>query len=337
MGPTSQREDELIVQILRDQVGIDPRSLRPVLRLAAPGLVNSAWRNTDVENWHAEGRLHDGDMLRVSSHMSWRLDQLLWRWRTQMGIAPDAPAHALDEIGFDDSRWLGGRIYQWIVNPGRRLPTGMTLLDLARENLPRLENDADGRLPPSSTRQKTQGSASPSAGLPPTAASRAVTGGATPPGQSWWTGSSASLMTPATRTGATTVSSAHGYAPSPRPCRTTAACAGRCFSGPGPSTSAPPSGSWQQASATYANATAGSPRMRSCARSCVACAAASSWLACRGTAATKTGCAAGAGGIRGHLNTRRTGRGAAADTQAQQYTLDWLVAPAWVLPRHLLD
>jgi len=75
-GLSPQREDELIVQILRDQVGIDPRSLRPILRLAALGLVNSAWRNTDVENWHAEGRLHDGDMLRVNSHMSWRLDQL---------------------------------------------------------------------------------------------------------------------------------------------------------------------------------------------------------------------------------------------------------------------
>jgi hypothetical protein len=34
MGPTPQRKDELIVQILRDQVGIDPRSLRPILRLA---------------------------------------------------------------------------------------------------------------------------------------------------------------------------------------------------------------------------------------------------------------------------------------------------------------
>jgi hypothetical protein len=146
MELSPQREDELVVQILRDQVGIEPRSLRPVLRLTALGLVNSAWRNTHVENWHAEGRLHDGDMLRISSHMSWRLDQLLWRWRIQMGIAPDAPAHSLDEIGFDDFRWLGGRIYQWIVNPGRRLPTGMTLLDLARENLPRLENDADEAL-----------------------------------------------------------------------------------------------------------------------------------------------------------------------------------------------
>ena len=121
MGLSLQREDGLVVQILRDQVGIDPRSLRSVLRLTALGLVHSAWRNTRVEDWHAEGRLHDGDMLRISSHMSWRLDQLLWRWRTQMGIAPDASAHSLDEIGFDDFRWLDGRIYQWIVNPSRHL------------------------------------------------------------------------------------------------------------------------------------------------------------------------------------------------------------------------
>jgi hypothetical protein len=132
MELSPQREDELVVQILRDQVGIDPRSLRPILRLTALGLVNSAWRNTRVEDWHAEGLLHDGDMLRISSHMSWRLDQLLWRWRTQTGIAPDAPAHSLDEISFDDFRWLGGRIYQWIVNPSRRLPTGVTLRDVAR-------------------------------------------------------------------------------------------------------------------------------------------------------------------------------------------------------------
>jgi hypothetical protein len=128
MGLSPQGEDEFIVEILRDQVGIDPRSLRAVLRLTALGLVNSAWRNTHVEDWHSEGRLHDGDMLRISSHTSWRLDQLLRRWRVQMGIAPDAPAHSLDEIGFDDFRWLGGRIYQWIVNPSRRLLTQRRVL-----------------------------------------------------------------------------------------------------------------------------------------------------------------------------------------------------------------
>ena len=93
MELSPQREDELVAQILRDQVGIDPRSLRPVLRLTALALVHSAWRNTHVEDWHAEGRLHDGDMLRINSHSTWRLRQLLFRWRAEMGFTPDSPAN----------------------------------------------------------------------------------------------------------------------------------------------------------------------------------------------------------------------------------------------------
>ncbi len=116
-----EREDELVQQVLRDQVGIDPHQLRPILELAALGLVSSAWRNTSVENWHAAGRLHDGDMLRINSHASWRVRQLLSRWRTEMGLGPDALAESLDEIDSEDFRWLAGRIYQWVVNPHRRL------------------------------------------------------------------------------------------------------------------------------------------------------------------------------------------------------------------------
>src|SRR5713226_2444073 len=101
-----------------------------------------------------------------------------------------------------------------------------------------------------------EGSASLSAGLPPTAALHAATGGATLPGQNWWTGSSGPLMIPVTPTGATTASSAGGYAPSPPRYKTATASAGRCFSSPGPSTSAPPSGSWQQVSATCATGVA---------------------------------------------------------------------------------
>ena len=73
MEPSPEREGELLQQVLRDQVGVDPGQLRPILELTTLGLVNSAWRNTAVENWHAEGRLHGGDMLRVNSHASWRI------------------------------------------------------------------------------------------------------------------------------------------------------------------------------------------------------------------------------------------------------------------------
>lgn len=85
-------EEELSRTILRDQVGVDPRQLTPVLELAALGLINAAWRNTAVEHWHAQGRLHDGDMLRINSHSTWRLRQLLFRWRAEMGFTPDSPA-----------------------------------------------------------------------------------------------------------------------------------------------------------------------------------------------------------------------------------------------------
>ena len=109
-------------------------------------LVNSAWRNTSVENWHAEGRLHDGEMLRINSHSTWRIRQILLRWRAEMGLVSGAPTQSLEAIEFDDFRRLGGRIYQWIVNPRHRLPTGDLLADVAQDGLSDLEHDADSAL-----------------------------------------------------------------------------------------------------------------------------------------------------------------------------------------------
>lgn len=141
-----EREDELLNQVLAGQVGVDPDQLRAILELAALGLVNVAWRNTAVENWHAAGRIHDGDMLRINSHSSWRVRQILSRWRSQMGIPADALTGSLDSIDFGDFRWLAGRIYQWIVSPHRRLPTGVLLGDVAAGDLADLETDADQAL-----------------------------------------------------------------------------------------------------------------------------------------------------------------------------------------------
>jgi hypothetical protein len=143
---TPEHEDELVQQMLREQVGIDPTRLGPVLNLVALGLVNSAWRNTSVENWHAQGRIHDGEMLRINAHSTWRIHQILLRWRAEMGLAPSALTESLDAIEFDDFRWLGGRVYQWIVNPRRRLPTGDLLADVAQGGLADLERDADRAL-----------------------------------------------------------------------------------------------------------------------------------------------------------------------------------------------
>jgi hypothetical protein len=72
---TPEREEQLITEHFRDHLGIDPSKARPAADLAAIGLVNGTWRNTCVENWHAEGRLEDGDMLRINSHTTWRVRQ----------------------------------------------------------------------------------------------------------------------------------------------------------------------------------------------------------------------------------------------------------------------
>ena len=86
-----EQEEQLIGEMLRERGGIDPGRLGPVIDLAALGLVNSAWRNTCVEHWHAEGRMHDGDMMRVNSHMTWRTRQILHRWITEVGLVADVP------------------------------------------------------------------------------------------------------------------------------------------------------------------------------------------------------------------------------------------------------
>jgi hypothetical protein len=37
-----------------------------VLKLGAIGITNGTWRNSPLEDWHAEGRIHDGGMLRTN-------------------------------------------------------------------------------------------------------------------------------------------------------------------------------------------------------------------------------------------------------------------------------
>src|SRR5207248_843005 len=97
-----QREKVLLEPILRHQIGIDPQRLGPVLDLAAVGVVNSAWRNSAVEDWHAgDGVLSDGDMLRINAHSTWRVRQIMRRWRADLLLAADSPIAELDRLEFD--------------------------------------------------------------------------------------------------------------------------------------------------------------------------------------------------------------------------------------------
>jgi hypothetical protein len=138
-----EREEQLITELLRDRGGIDPGMLGPVLDLAAIGLMNGAWRNTCVESWHVEGRMRDGDMLRVNSHTTWRVRQLVRRWMKEIGLEAADPTSALEGTEADNAWWLVRRLYQWLVNPGRELPADVTLAQLAGDDLPEYEADAD--------------------------------------------------------------------------------------------------------------------------------------------------------------------------------------------------
>jgi hypothetical protein len=43
-----------IVTVLREHIGIEPSDPAMVLKLAAIGITNGTWRNSPLEDWHAE-------------------------------------------------------------------------------------------------------------------------------------------------------------------------------------------------------------------------------------------------------------------------------------------
>ena len=88
----------------------------------ALGLVNGVWRNTSVENWHAEVRLHDGDVLWINSHSCWRVRQRLRAWAAENGLMANGPLSALDDIVFKDVEQLARLLYRWFVNPDGSFP-----------------------------------------------------------------------------------------------------------------------------------------------------------------------------------------------------------------------
>jgi hypothetical protein len=143
---TPEHEEQIVADLLRERTGIDPGKVGPLADLAAIGLVSGAWRNTCVENWHAEGRLEDGDMLRASSHATWRVRQLIRRWMRDAGLDAATPAPALDNITAEEVWGLATRLYRWLASPVRKLPSGVTLAQLAGDGLAAYRDDADASL-----------------------------------------------------------------------------------------------------------------------------------------------------------------------------------------------
>lgn len=133
-------------RLLRDRFGIGPDHLTAVLDLFAIAVVNGAWRNGPVDDWHAQGRLSQSDMLRVNSHTTYRTRQLLARWRLQVGLRATARVTELDGVPLAQVRWLAARLGAWLADPRRRLPTGHTIESLAGDRLDELRQHADAVL-----------------------------------------------------------------------------------------------------------------------------------------------------------------------------------------------
>jgi hypothetical protein len=123
--------EELFEETIRSKVAVDPNNLDSLLDLVAIGITNGAWRNSCIENWHAEGRLTDGDMMRINSYTTDALRRRLKGWCIESGIT-SAGSAALAGTDVEDVDVLAGRLFRWLTNAGRRLPTGMTLGELAR-------------------------------------------------------------------------------------------------------------------------------------------------------------------------------------------------------------
>jgi hypothetical protein len=139
--------EEVFEETLRTKATVEPDNLATLLDLVAIGITNGTWRNSCIENWHAEGRLSDGDMMRINSHTTDAIRRRLARWTTELGIT-SASSTELAKVGVEDADAVAIRLFQWMTNPKRKLTIGITLGELARsaEDLEEYEDHANRSL-----------------------------------------------------------------------------------------------------------------------------------------------------------------------------------------------
>lgn len=152
----TEAETRTIDRLVRRNGG-DPESLASVVECAALGLANGAWRTTCVEDWYAEGRLCDGDMMRINARTTQGIRQRIRGWMIECGLGGAERTDALDAVGPDDVALLSGRVHAWLANPERLLPTGTTLGRLAGADLASYAYDADRVLRAFAVQARTRG------------------------------------------------------------------------------------------------------------------------------------------------------------------------------------
>lgn len=147
---TPEAETELVIKLMLEKGVPDPGLLGDIVPVWAIGMANGAWRNTIIEEWHAgSGPLSDGDMLRLNSYTTHGLQQRLRGWLRECELDAADDTAELDDLDPEDVDALVDLLYTWLTRPERRLPTGVTLSQLAESAESTIEEygeDADQAL-----------------------------------------------------------------------------------------------------------------------------------------------------------------------------------------------
>jgi hypothetical protein len=137
-----------IAELLRQDIGVDPNDAAIILNLATIGITNGAWRNSPVEDWHADGRIHDGGMLRSNVATTKLVREVL---NDHLGEVHDEgevlfATEDLADVDSDLSDELFLDIFERLSDPDRGLPDGRTLRHLAGGDLQGLVDHMDRTL-----------------------------------------------------------------------------------------------------------------------------------------------------------------------------------------------
>ncbi len=109
--------------------------LELITRLAAVGITVEAWRESPVEEWHGEGRMTDGEMMRINSMLTWEVLEHLREWCAECGLDPGASIDDLEAIECEAFNGLAADLLGWITDHTRVLANYESLGEFAADDL----------------------------------------------------------------------------------------------------------------------------------------------------------------------------------------------------------
>lgn len=128
--------DTAQLRSLVEREGVDPDDREVMLDMVAVAMTAMAWRNTVMEDWHAEGRLADHEMMRANAQTTRIARQAL----TECGVAHGQWTSAAAAARF---RRAVTQFFRKGFGADRILPDGRTLSSLGQEELPALRDHAE--------------------------------------------------------------------------------------------------------------------------------------------------------------------------------------------------